>query len=189
MATKFFKYFMSLSLVLISMLILNACVVKSDKPISNITPDMHDKALIGTWYWKDSSETGFIHIGLESQGQYKILMVETNKNGKIELSEYLAHTSEVGANKYLNVLIDYKEKDKGYIFVKYQVSKSGLELFIPDFSVLEEGIESQVLKGVALNTKESITRMIDSSEKIAKFILENDKKLYPEGKILLRANL
>lgn len=176
-------------LLLLSVVVLSACVIKSDKPISKADSDMYDTALNGTWYWKTSSETGFLHIGVESQGLYRILMVETNIDGKIDLEEYMAHISTIGANKYLNVLIDHKETDKGYLFVKYQVTKDGLELFIPDSSALEDAVESGKLKGTYSNNKRSTPRLVDSSERIAKFIGENDKKLYPEGKVLFRAKL
>ena len=176
-------------LICISIAALSACVVKTDNPISEVDSGVYDASLHGTWYWKDSSETGYLHIGVESEGQYKIFMVETNKMGKVELEEYIAHISTVGSNKYLNVLINHKEGNKGYIFVKYEILKDGLKLFIPDMSVLEDGVESGKLKGTYSKNKKSVLRITESSERIAKFIIENDKDLFPEGKVLPRLDL
>lgn len=175
--------------VLVAVLVLGGCVIESKKPLTQIGSEKLDSSIIGTWYWNEPNETGYVHIGLDSEQRYKIVMVETNGSGDIKTSEFLAHSSALKTGRYLNVVSLEKSSSKAFLFIRYEVSKEGLNLFLPDSSVFEKAVESKMLKAQFLKGKNKGIVLVDSSKNLAKFVAENDGALFPEGNLLRRMKL
>lgn len=175
--------------VLVAVLVLGGCVIESKKPLTQIGSEKLDSSIIGTWYWNQPNETGYVHIGLDSEQRYKIVMVETNGSGDIKTREFLAHSSILKTGRYLNVVSQEKSSSKAFLFIRYEVSKEGLNLFLPDSSVFEKAVESKMLKAQFLKGKNKGIVLLDSSKNLANFVVENDAQLFPEGSLLHRIKL
>lgn len=175
--------------VLIAILVLGGCVIESKKPLTEIGSEKLDNSIIGTWYWNEPNETGFVHIGLNSEKRYKIVMVETNGSGDIKTREFLAHSSALKTGRYLNVVSLEKSSSKAFLLIRYEVSKNGLNLFLPDSSVFEKAVESKTLKAEFIKGKNKGIVLQDSSKNLANFVVENDAQLFPEGSLLHRIKL
>ncbi len=183
------KTTLKVTAVLIAILVLGGCVIESKKPLTEIGSEKLDDSIIGTWYWNEPNETGFVHIGLNSETRYKIVMVETNGSGDIKTREFLAHSSALKTGRYLNVVSQQKNSPKTFLLIRYEVSKEGLNLFLPDSSVFEKGVESKMLKAEFTKGKNKEIVLLDSSKKLANFVVENDAQLFPEGSLLHRLKL
>ncbi len=175
--------------VLIAVMVLGGCVIESKKPLTEIGSEKLDNSIIGTWYWNQPNETGYIHIGLDSEKRFKIVMVEINGSGDIKTRDFLAHSSALKTGKYLNVVSQGNNSSKAFLFIRYEVSKEGLNLFLPDSSVFEKAVESKMLKAEFIKGKNKGLVLLDSSKNLADFVVENDALLFPEGNLLRRIKL
>ncbi len=175
--------------VLIAVMVLGGCVIESKNPLTKIGSKKLDNSIVGTWYWNQPNETGYIHIGLDSEKRYKIVMVEINGSGGIKTRGFLAHSSALKTGNYLNVVSQEKNSSKAFLFIRYEVSKEGLNLFLPDSSVFEKAVESKMLKAEFIKGKNKGLVLLDSSKNLADFVVENDALLFPEGNLLRRIKL
>ena len=62
------RYFLLTFLILL----LLGCVPGSDNPLTDPDKEKIDLSLLGTWYWKDENESGYIHIGLDEKTKLQI---------------------------------------------------------------------------------------------------------------------
>jgi hypothetical protein len=187
----FMRYF----IILLSILFFSGCIPYSDHAITEPNKEQIDPSVLGTWFWKDKDESGYIHIGLDKKTKLiRLIMIEMKKNNKLKSTELTGHTSSLKGNNYLNLKWAHPEDDKsaGYIFIKYSVTSDGLGLglgFI-NSDVVKKSIESGVLKGKVEKAEwlSSVT-ITQGSKKLQKFIIKNDKALFPEMKYLPRLKL
>lgn len=175
--------------VLMAILALGGCVIKSKEPLTQIGSEKLDRSVIGTWYWNDPNETGYVHIGLDSEKRYKVVMIEINDSGDIKTREFLAHSSALKTGKYLNVVSLEKNSSSAYLFIKYEVTEEGLSLSLPDSSVFEEAVASKDLKGDVVKGKRKDIVLVDSSTNLTKFVIDNDGELFPDSNLLRRVKL
>ncbi len=178
--------------LLITLLIIfvAGCVPSSDKPLTDPGKEQIDASILGTWYWTDENETGYIHIGLDEKSRLlRVMMLDFNKDGELEVSEFAGHTSSLQGNHYLNLkwLRPAQEGITGYMFVKYTVRPDSLGIAIMNSEVAEKAIKEKVLKGIVEKAKWfSSVRITAGQKKLQEFILRKDKELFPEMKFMLK---
>jgi len=87
--------------LLIMIIFLGGCVPYSDNPLTDSNREKIDAALLGTWFWNEESDSGFVHIGLNKESKLlQVIMIEHDKDGDIDVSEFNGHTSSLRNNKY-----------------------------------------------------------------------------------------
>ena len=169
------------------------CVPCSDNPLTDPNKEQIDSSTLGTWFWKDENESGYIHIGLDKESKLlRLMMLEFDRDGKLEASEFSGHTSSLGGNRYLNLkwVRPLQNEITGYMFVKYTVSPVSLGIAFMDNEVAEKAIKKGVLKGKVKKHKwSSSVRIIEGQKKLQEFILRKDKELFPEMKYLPKLKL
>ena len=162
------------------------CIPYSDNPLTAPGAEKIDLSILGTWFWTNDKESGYIHIGLDRKSRLlRLLMLELERDGELEVSEFSGHTSSLGGNRYLNLkwLHPAQDDPSGYMFVKYGVNPDSLGIALMDCDVVETAIEKGSLRGKVEKHGESLSvRITEGQEKLRKFILRNDKKLFPEMK-------
>ena len=180
-------------IILLSVLFLSGCIPYADHALTEPNKEQIDPSVIGTWFWKDKDESGYIHIGLNEETKLiRLIMIEVRKDGRLKSTELSGHTSSLKGNKYLNLKWVHPEDDKstGYMFVKYSITSDGLGLGFMNSNVVEKSIEAGTLKGKVEKGKWiSLVTITEGSKKLQKFILKNDKTLFPEMKYLPKLNL
>jgi len=78
---------------------LGGCVPYSDNPLTDPNKEKIDRAILGTWFWNEESDSGFVHIGLNKESKLlQVIMIEHDKDGTIDVSEFNGHTSSLGNN-------------------------------------------------------------------------------------------
>jgi hypothetical protein len=183
---------MRYGLVVFLLGIVVGCVPYSDNPITNVNQQPMDSSIRGTWFWKDANESGYIHFGIDKESKLlKVVMLEFDKNGELNVSELSGHTSTFVDGKYLNLKwVKPADENPGYLFVKYEVKDAGLEISLMDMDAVEKAIKDGSLSG---EIKEggllSSVHITDTPEKLQQFVLKNDKELFPEKSQLHRLNL
>ncbi len=174
-------------------LFLAGCVPCSDNPLTAPPGEREGTtALVGTWFWSESGETGFIHIGKDRDSNLmRLLMIDIKENGAMERLEFSGHPSFLQGNRYLNLKqADPEARCGGYLFVKYGLEKDALVLHLMDSVVIKKAIESGVLKGEVKESNFSSTvRITASSKELEAFVLSHDRELFLEGKVLSRLKL
>lgn len=183
------RYFM----ILLSMLFLSGCVPYSDNALTQPHKEQIDSSVLGTWFWKDGDETGYIHIGLDKETDLlRIIMVEMQKSGTLKSTEFTGHTSSLKENNYFNLKFKDPEDEKstGYIFIKYHVTSNKLGLGFLNSEVTEKAIEAGALKGKVEKGKwfSSVT-ITQDQKKLQKYILQNDKALFSQMKYMSKIKL
>jgi len=185
----FMRYF----ILLLSMLFLSGCIPYADHALTEPNKEQIDPSVLGTWFWKDDRESGYIHIGLDKETKLiRLIMIEMKKDGRLKSTELVGHTSSLAKNTYLNLKWTHPEDDKstGYMFLKYSVTSDGLGLGFMNGKVVERAIKAGSLKGKVEKGKwiSSVT-ITQGPKKLQKFIIKNDKALFPEMKYLPRLKL
>lgn len=163
------------------------CVVHSDRPLTDLGEQDIDSSIIGTWFWKDGKETGYLHIGLDEDSKLRIVMVDFDKDGELETSEFSGHTSSLEKNTYLN--LRPKNDAGGYMFVKYCVREKTLGIALISMDAVEKAINNGSLHGEIKKDKwSSSIHITEEQKKLQQFITRNDKTLFPETKYLEKLN-
>ena len=175
------------------MLFLSGCIPYADHTLTEPDKKQIDPSVLGTWFWKDKDESGYIHIGLDKETKLiRLIMIEMKKDGRLKSTELTGHTSSLAGNTYLNLKWKHPEDSKstGYMFMKYSVTSDGLGLGFMNGEVVEKVIEAGALKGKVEKGKWlSSVYITQGGKKLQKFILKNDKTLFPEMKYLPRLKL
>lgn len=173
-------------LLIIAISFVSACVPYSKNPLTNYDSDQMDASIIGTWFWKDDVDTGYIHIGIDEKSKLlKIVMLDIDKKGGLEFTEYSGHSSILNGNKYLNLKSmrttkAVSENSRGYLFVKYIVNSESFGIALVNSKEVRKAIKNSTLKGELKNgiwiTEEQLL--------LQEFFLEKDKILFPDMQFL-----
>ena len=180
-------------LITFSIIFVLGCVPYSDNPLTTPGKEQIDSAIFGTWFWKEDNESGYIHIGPDKKSKLlRLLMLEFDRDGELEVSEFSGHTSSLEGSRYLNLKwVRPAQGDiTGYMFIKYRVSSGSLGIALMDSKVAEKAIKKGLLKGeVKKSDWSSSVRITEGQEKLQKFILRKDNELFPEMKYLQKLEL
>ena len=180
-------------LIPLSIIFVLGCVPHSDSPLTAPGKEQIYSSIVGSWFWKNENESGYIHIGLDQESKLlRLLMLEFERDGELEVSEFSGHTSSLEGNKYLNLkwVRPVQDEITGYIFVKYIVSKGSLGIAFMDSEVAEKAIKYGSLKGkVKKGDWSSLVHITEEQKKLQQFILRKDEKLFSEMKYLPKLKL
>ncbi|MFH1156723.1 MAG: hypothetical protein V1793_23210 [Pseudomonadota bacterium] len=180
-------------LLLILFMLMAGCVPYSEHPLTPPDNGSIDAELLGTWFWKEKDESGYIHVGLEQKTRLlRVLMVAFNRNNELDESEFSGHTSFLSGNRYLNLKWVRPGADaaNGYMLIRYRVEPGRLGIAMMDNVPLEKAIRSGAIAGSVEKEKwASSIRITEGQTKLQSFILGNDSQLFPELKYLKRLDL
>jgi len=169
------------------------CIPYSEHPLTDPDKEQTDASIIGTWFWVNENELGYIHIGRDKESKWlRLIMVDVGRDGELETSEFFGHTSSLEGNTYLNLkwVRPAEAEMAGYTFVKYVVNQESLGIAMMGGEEVEEAIKSGLLEGeLEKGDWFSSVRITEGQKKLQQFILQNDKKLFPEMKYLTRLKL
>jgi hypothetical protein len=174
--------------LLLLIAVLAGCKVDSVNPISSFDSARPDTAIYGVWRYKDKDELSYLHIGPEfsladaaSQGnrRTRIVIVDHKRNGLTD-EAYVAYTSRVGKQSYLNVVQAEGDKTVGYLFVRYSLlDRNTLQFATIDEEALAAAIRAGRIKGTTrgegLSAETAITA---ESAEIERFLGAEGGKLF-----------
>ncbi len=180
-------------LILLSIVFVLGCVPYSENPLTPASEETLDSSLIGTWFWKDENESGYIHIGrYEKLKMLRLIMLDYDRDDELEISEFSGHTSLLDGNTYLNLkrVRPVRDETTGYLIVKYAVGSDSLGIALMDRDVVEKAIKGGELKGkVKKSNWSSSVYIAEGQKKLQEFILRKNKALFPEMKYLPKLKL
>lgn len=165
------------------------CVPYSDNPLTDPSEQALDSSIYGSWFWKDENESGYVHIGLDKESHLlRVVMLEFDRNGELNVSEFSAHTSSLEDKAYLNLRwIRPADENPGYLLVKYQVRDERLGISLMDGSAAEKAIKEGLLKGkVGDDNWAGSIQITEEQGKWQQFVGRNDKELFRETVYLHR---
>lgn len=168
----------------IFVLSLFGCVPYADNPLTDPGEQDIDSSILGTWFWKDKNESGYIHIGLDEDLKLlRFVMAVFDKNGRLDTSQFSGHTSSLEKNTYLNLCP--ANDPGGYMFVKYSVKKEALGIALASTDAVEKAIRNGSLNGeIKKEQWSSSIHITEEQKKLQQFMIRNDKALFPETKYL-----
>jgi len=178
--------------IVVMVIFLGGCVPYSDNPLADPNSEKIDTAILGTWFWNEENDSGFIHIGLNKESKLlRMIMIEHDKDGTIDVSEFNGHTSSLGNNKYLNLKwVRPSDEPKGYLLIKYSTEGESLAISLLNAKVVENAIKGGSLKGTVGKGKDACSLSItEEQKKLQQFVLKHDKELFQEKSNLNRLNL
>ncbi len=174
------------------LLILLGCIPYSDNPLTDPEIAKIDSSLLGTWYWNEERESGYIHIGLDKETKWlRVVVLEFGKEGGLGVSEYSGHTSSMGDKAYLNIKeVRHSGEQHGYLFVKYRIQGEHLGISIINNGAVVAAIKDGRLKGTIQEGKwVSTVQITENQQALQQFILKNDKELFKDETRLHRLSL
>jgi hypothetical protein len=177
--------------ILFMVIFLGGCVPYSDNPLTDPNCEKIDAAILGTWFWNEESDSGFVHIGLNKESKLlQVIMIEHDKDGTIDVSEFNGHTSSLGNNKYLNLKwVRPADEPKGYLLIKYSKEGESLAISLLNAKVIENAIKEGSLNGTVGKGKYAYSLSItEEQKKLQQFVLKHDQELFQEKSNLNRLN-
>ena len=178
--------------ILFMVIFFGGCVPYSDNPLTDPNCEKIDAAILGTWFWNEESDSGFVHMGLNKESKLlQIIMIEQDKDGTIDVSEFNGHTSSLGNNKYLNLKwVRPADEPKGYLLIKYSTEGESLAISLLNAKMIENAIKEGCLKGTVGKEKYAYSLSItEEQKKLQQFVLKHDKELFQEKNNLNRLKL
>ncbi len=174
--------------VLLLIAVLAGCKVDSVNPISSFDRAQPDTAIYGVWRYQAGDDLSYIHIGPEfsltdagkpGSRRTRIVIVDHKANGLTD-EAYVAYTSWVGKQRYLNVVQTEGDKTVGYLFVRYSlVDRNTLRFATMDEEALAAAIRAGRIKGATrgegLSSETAITA---ESAEIERFLGAEGAKLF-----------
>ena len=159
----------------------------SKNPLSDPQTAKPDERLVGMWRSGDV----YYHIGHAGEkfpkGVMRVVEVTHTETGVEPPDEYLAYSTVLGSESYLNVVIDPKQvkllDEKGwkseavqsYTFLKYQVDGDKMVALVIDEKAKEQAVRSGKIMGM---TKSNVATFTDTTENIARFITDAGDNLW-----------
>jgi len=171
------------------MLLLTGCIPYSDNPLSDQSKEALDDSIIGTWFWNEQDDYGFVHIGKDTDDKTLLItMIEFKNAGRIDTTEFKGHTSRLASHRFLNLKwTKPQDWNKGYIFIKYEVIADTLVFSSPDLSVLEKAVRSGALRGEIASSGDVLIHA--GQNELRSYIVVNDKALFANSSTLTRLTL
>lgn len=179
-----------LAALLLSALLLAACVPTSLQPLSPVAKAQTDARLPGTWIFRDEKEVGYLHIAdAEPGAELAILQVtQTPRDGAKKDAEYVGHASHLDSGDYLNLRaagnlrVAGKQKD-GYLLVRYRFDAQGyLEVGLMNAKPVHEAIERGALAGEITEHKgwADDVRITATPEALRRFVNARHAELFTD---------
>ena len=180
-------------LTTVLIIILQGCVPHSDTPLTDPDENLIDTSILGTWFWQEENETGYLHIGLDEESKLlRVIMLDIDGHKKLDESEYSGHTSELHGNRYLNLkwVRPVQDEITGYMLIKYTTTADSLGIAFMDKKVVETAVIEGSLKGIVKkDEKFAAVRITDGQKELQDFILQKDNELFTGMKYMQKLNL
>ena len=192
------RYRMFLFPVLLLLMSVAGCKVDSINPITSLESTQPDVALHGVWRYKAKGELTYVHIGPAfsvtggdaasvANKRTRIIMIDYKPNG-ITDEAYVAYTSMIGKERYLNVVQVEDGKPVGYILVRYTlIANNTVRFSMMNEEVLKAAIRSGQIKGTTrgegLTSETAITA---ESGEIESYLKRDGGKLFTNPVVLKR---
>jgi len=170
---------------------LTACVPYGDQPLTAIGEQELDGDLMGSWYWQQENETGYLHFGREDKsGLLQVIMVDRGQDKELDMSQFTGLTSRLKSGRYLSLRQQPAgEGEPGYIYIKYRQEGDFLAISLMDGSIVSKAIKSGELKGDIGPDKRLAEHITADQSSLQKFIIANDEQLFAEFSPLRRLEL
>jgi hypothetical protein len=168
------------------------CVPVSVYPLTDAGAGEKDPGLMGDWFHREGREVLFLHVGfVKEAGLLRLVMIEYDRQGVLKDSEWTGHISRLDGNRYLNLNpVRPEPETPGYLFVKYRIDGDRLCVSLASEKAFEEAIAAGRLRGVVKKDGASSSVLItEEPAGLQRFVLENDRKLFPEESCLSRLSL
>lgn len=184
----------ALGLLVLPLLVvlLGGCIPYSLHPLSDPAAVPLDPEIIGTWYWNESGEQGYLHIGRdEDAGPLRVAMISIDADGELELSQFSGHATRLGERRYLNLKwLPPDSEDPDYLTVQYRIDGGRLGVALMDNAPVVKAIGRGELAGVV--AKEgwfTSVRVSADQDAWRRFVETHHEVLFPEMKFLPRLRL
>jgi hypothetical protein len=168
------------------------CVPVSEQPLTEPSAAEKDPRLMGDWYHRDGGESVHVHVGFqEKSGLLRLFMIDYDRDGDLDLSEWRGHISRLNGNRYLNLRqVQCEREEPGYIFVKYRIEGDRLCVSFPASRVWADAVSDGSVQG-RLDRKKGYTsvHITEGRNGLQRFVREQDEKLFPEESCLQRLRL
>jgi len=168
------------------------CVPVSEHPLTEPDAAERDPRLMGDWYQQGEDESVQVHIGFrEETGGLRLLMVDYDRDGKLDLSEWKGHISRLDGNRYLNLKdVRCGQEERGYLFVKYRIEGDRLCVSLASNRAWEAAVAEGRIQG-RLDRKKGVrsVHITEGPEGLRRFVREQDRRLFPEESCLQRLRL
>ena len=169
------------------------CVPHADYPLGSIDDAPNDTFLLGTWFWNEEADSGYIHIGrVPKSPLLNLVMVTRYRDGSMTVSEFNGHLSTLGDDTYLNLkwLRPPQTPVTGYLLVKVTAGPQSLKIGLLNGQAMEDAVNSGLLEGaVDGDGWGSTVRITASPEKLRAFFIGRGKELFPDSAQLSRLSL
>ncbi len=161
--------------------IFTGCVPYADKPVTDFGDRTTDRALFGSWCWKDDNEQGYIHIGLnEKNSELNVAMTEF-KGHKMKTTQFSGHTSILESGRYMNLKQTVpKDNAPGWLIIKYNTSAGSLKVALMNFPPVKNAIKNKQLTGIIEDKNNPYTVIKSSRKDLQRFLIDNDALLFDE---------
>jgi hypothetical protein len=178
--------YLLIAIILVSLL---GCVPYSDNSLTDPGEQNIDSSILGTWFWKEENESGYIHIGLdEDSKRLRLVMAVFDRDGELDTSQFSGHTSSLDKNTYLNLCP--ANDPGGYMFVKYSVNHETLSISLMEADPVKKAITSGSLNGEVKKERwSSSIHITEEKKKLQQFVLRNDEALFQETKHLSKLKI
>ena len=144
---------MRLNLILKILIILamavffSACETVFLNPLSDLRDSKSDKRLLGKWSIKGEKYNGaYLQFDGGSNLKHNLFAVFGGDTQEQNLV-FTMFTTRIGKYSYMNLNPADKDKDKGYLIVRYAVDGNQLTVWILDTDKIKTAIKSGKLKG------------------------------------------
>ena len=187
MMARYTGSYLPLLLLLVS---LAGCKVDSTNPISPPENAHPDPTIYGAWRYKANGELTYLHIGPEfslapsgaagaPNRRTRLVLVDHKPNGLTD-EAYVAFTSRVGKQRYLNVAQVEDGKTVGYILVQYVLADGNtLRFSTMNQDALKSAISSGRIQGTTRGEGlSSETAVTAESSEIEAFLAHDGGKLF-----------
>ena len=173
----------------------------SKYPLSDPQTSKADNGLLGVW--KLQEENGRItnyHVGPAGEkfpdSMMRVAFVQHEKGKPESSGEFLLFATALGGKTYLNVFEEQCKPGKlsennswnakaadSYLIFRYQVDGDKLAVWLIDRKIKEEAIKHGKIKGQTEKGKS--VQFIDTTENVARFVIESGDSLFFDKPILL----
>jgi len=162
----------SIFFVFIFIVSLSGCIAESIHPLSDPENAKYDDRLMGLWRSTFDGDIVCLHFGNRDDVSMDIIVVEHKKDGGIDPEGYVMFPTIIDKTYYMNVQRkDLKQRDKGYIFVKYEITENILNLWLIDNDKIKRSIENGIIEGKIVIGKWGDTiKITDTTPNLVKYI-------------------
>jgi hypothetical protein len=173
---------------------LAGCKVDSIHPISTLDGTLPDAAIYGVWRYKAKGELTYLHIGPEfslgsaaANKRTRIVIVDHKPNG-ITDEAYVAYSSRIGKQRYMNVVQSEDGKTTGFILVRYVlIDKNTIRFSTISEDALKAAIGAGRIKGTIRGEGlASQTAITAEPAEIQDFLRNGGEKLFGTPIVLTR---